>query len=395
MKKFAKLRLSAAATAVAVILGSFAAPAMCGEVTRVSIDIPEALATEFGSPPQRSVRLEIFFAGKKVEAVLVLPAARNPALAGWDARDVESTLAFKGARLEGAVTANIIAVGRAGVAPWKCTVSAVWKDGALAGTAELSMGNGPMPGRAFSASPTKLAAMKGGDGFVELLLPGVGEVAGVRAGIEFRDGIAVASAAFSPLIHPVWRRLDVSGVSLKRGRLAGKLLLLASAGDTDVPAAGARELDLKLDLREGLSPIDVKKRTGVAILSAVPVLPERAEVELAFDGPLVGGERWRRRAVVRLDVSRDTISASALLNGRADPGWSGVADAVSLGRDNGRFDGSIEATVASATVQPGLYDIRFKGEVVGPWIVGTFESELAGAEATKGDFTGWFAGAGG
>jgi hypothetical protein len=42
-------------------------------------------------------------------------------------------------------------------------------------------------------------------------------------------------------------------------------------------------------------------------------------------------------------------------------------------------------------VQPGLYDIRFKGEVVGPWIVGTFESGLAGTEAAKGDFTGWFA----
>jgi hypothetical protein len=82
------------------------------------------------------------------------------------------------------------------------------------------------------------------------------------------------------------------------------------------------------------------------------------------------------------------------LNGRAEPGWSGVADALSVGREAGRFDGSIEATVASATVQPGLYDIRFKGEVVGPWIVGSFESELAGTEAAKGDFTGWFAAAG-
>jgi hypothetical protein len=330
-----------------VFLGVFsAAPSMSGEVTRVSIDIPDALATEFGSPPQRTVRLEIFFDGKKVEAVLVLPTARNPALAGWDARDVESTLVFKGDRLEGGVTANIIAVGREVPSPWKCVVSAVWKDGALAGRTESSMGDASMAGRAFSVSPAKLAAMKGDDGFVDLLLPGEGAVAGIRAGIEFRDGVAVASAAFSPLIHPVWRRLDTSGLSLKRGRLSGKLNLLATAGDEDVPAAGPHELDLKLDLREGLASVDTKKRARVTILSPVPIFPDSAEVELAFDAPLVGGERWRRRAVVRFEVSRTTLSASGFLNGRAEPGWSGVADALSVGREAGRFDGSIEATVA-------------------------------------------------
>jgi hypothetical protein len=172
------------------------------------------------------------------------------------------------------------------------------------------------------------------------------------------------------------------------------LNLLATAGDEDVPAAGPHELDLKLDLREGLASVDTKKRARVTILSPVPIFPDSAEVELAFDAPLVGGERWRRRAVVRFEVSRTTLSASGFLNGRAEPGWSGVADALSVGREAGRFDGSIEATVASATVQPGLYDIRFKGEVVGPWIVGSFESELAGTEAAKGDFTGWFAAAG-
>ena len=392
MKGIAKLRLRAAAVAVATILVAFtAAPAIHGDITRVSIDIPEALAIEFGSPPQRAVRLVIFFDGRKLDAVLVLPTARNPALGGWDARDVKSTLAFKGDRFEGAVTANIIPVGRETPSPWKCVVSANWKDGTLAGRAESSMGNTSMLAHTFSAESAKLAAMKGGDGFAELLLPGEGNAAGIRAGIEFRDGLAVASAAFSPLIHPVWRRLDTSGLLLKRGRLAGKFVFMATTPDEDVPAAVARELDLKLDLRDGLALIDAKKRAGVVILSAAPVFPDRTEVELAFDAPLVGGERWRRRAVARFDLSRNTFSVSEFLNGRAEPGWSGVADALSLGREDGRFDGSIEATVASATVQPGLYDIRFNGERVGPWIVGTFESELAGAEATKGDFTGWFA----
>jgi hypothetical protein len=379
------------AVAIAVLFSVLGASAVSGEITRVSIDIPEALAPEFGSPPQRTVRLELFFDGRKVEAVFVLPTAHNPALAGWDARDVESSLAFKGGHLEGAITANIIAVGRDAPSPWKCVVNAAWKDGALAGRAESSMGNTSLPAHSFSAAPAKFAVMKGGDGFVELLFPGEGVVAGIRAGIEFRDGIAVASASFSPLIHPVWRRLDVSGVSLKRGWLAGKIVLLATAADADVPGAQARELNLRLDLRDGFAPIDTKERAGIASLSPVPTAPERAEVELAFDAPLVGGERWRRRAVLRLDVSPSTFSASAFLNGRAEPGWSGVADMLALGREDGRFDGVIEATVASATVQPGLYDIRFKGEVVGPWIVGTFESGLAGTEAAKGDFTGWFA----
>lgn len=232
--------------------------------------------------------------------------------------------------------------------------------------------------------------MKGVDGFVELQLPGVGAAAGVRAGIEFRDGKAVAAASFSPLVHPVWRRIDASALTLKRGRLSGNLAWPAAAGDEDVPAAEARELDLKLDLRDGLATVDPKKRAGVAILSAVPAFPESAEVELAFDGPLISGERWRRRAVARLDVSRGAVATSAFLNGRAEPGWSGVAEALLLDRNPGRFDGSLEVTVASETVQPGVYGIRFKGEVVGPWIVGTFESDLAGSEAAKGDFTGWF-----
>jgi len=389
----ATLRLPRAAMAAAVIAGALAAPLMRGDITRVSIDIPDALSIEFGSPPQRTVRLELFLDGKKVAAVHVRPTARNPALAGWDARDVESSLAFKSGRLEGAVIANVIAVGREGASPWKCIVNAGWKDGALAGRAESSMGNTSMSGHTFSASSVKLPVMKGADGFVELLLPGTGTDAGIRAGIEFRDGIAVAAASFSPLIHPVWRRLDTSALSLKRGRLSGKLAWPATAADDDVPATEAHELALNLDLRDGFAPVGAKKRTDVALLTAVPAFSENAEVELAFDGPLIAGERWRRRAVARLDVSRGAVAASAFLNGRAEPGWSGVAEVLSLERRPGRFDGALEAAVASATVQPGVYGIRFLGEVVGPWIVGTFESDLAGTEAAKGDFTGWFAAA--
>lgn len=382
------------ATTAAVFLVVVAAAALRGEVTRVAIDIPEALSVEFGSPPQRTVRLDLFLNGKTVEAALVLSTARNPALAGWDARDVESSLAFKNGRLAGAVTANIVAAGREDSSPWKCIVTAAWKDGTLDGRAECSMGNASMSGSAFSAAPSGLAAMKAADGFLELHIRGAGKGAGVRAGIEFRNGKAVTAASFSPLIHPVWRRLDASALTLKRGRLSGKLTWLAAEAEDDTPASASRELDLNLDLRDGFAPIDPKKGTGVALLSAAPAFPEDAEVELAFDAPLVGGERWRRRAVARLDTSRNTVTASAFLNGRAEPGWNGVAEAVSLERKPGRFDGALEATVASETVQPGVYGIRFKGEVVGPWIVGTFESDLAGSEAAKGDFTGWVAAAG-
>lgn len=357
----------------------------------MSVDIPDALSIEFGSPPQRTVRLELFIDGRVVKAVRVLPTARNPALAGWDARDVESTLTLKSDRLEGAITANMIAAGRDEAAPWKCIVSAAWKDGALGGRAECTMGNTSMSGHAFDAAGEKLVAMKDGDGFVEIVLPGAGAEAGVRVGIEFREGKAVAAASFSPLVHPVWRRADASGLALKRGRLSGNLAWPAAEADGDVPAAGAREVALDLDLRNGFAVIGAKTQTAVATLAATPAFPELAEVELAFDGPLAGGERWRRRAVVRLDLSRGAVATSAFLNGRAEPGWTGVAEPLSLERKDGHFDGVLEATVASATVQPGTYAIRFKSEIVGSWIVGTFESDLAGDPVAKGDLAGWFA----
>lgn len=360
-------------------------------VDRVSFDIPDALLVEFGSPQQRTVRIELFMDGRNVKAVRMLPTARNPALAGWDARDVETTLALKSGRLEGSITANLIAAGRSDVAPWKCIVNAAWKDGTLEGRAECTMGNASMSGHAFSATGEDMHAMKGGDGFMELLLPGADAEPGVRAGIEFRDGKGVAAASFSPLVHPVWRRLDVSGLSLKRGRLTGKLAWPATEAGDDVPAAVAREMALDLDLRNGVAVIDAKRRTAVATLTAVPPFPDRGEVELAFDAPLAGGERWRRRAVARLDLARGAVDVSAFLNGRAEPGWSGVAEATSLSRKAGGFDGTLEATVASATVQPGVYAIRFDGGIVGPWIVGTFESDLAGDPAASGDLTGWFA----
>jgi hypothetical protein len=251
-----------------------------------------------------------------------------------------------------------------------------------------------MSGRTFSVAPTGLEPMNGGEGLVELFLPGAGDEGGVRAGSEFREGKAVAAASFSTLVHPVWRRLDASALALKKGRLSGKLAWAAAEADDDIPAAAARELELNLDLRNGFAAAGPAKRGGVALLAPSPVFPERAEVELAFDAPLTSGERWRRRSVVRLAVSRTTVAATEFLNGRAEPGWSGVAEAKSLERGPGRFEGAIDATVASATVQPGLYGIRFKGEIVGAWIVGTFESDLAGNPVAKGDFTGLFAPAG-
>lgn len=382
--------LSGARRIVAVLVACATAGAGAA-VTRLSIDIPDALSVEFGSPPQRAVRVELFIDGRSVEAVRVLPAARNPALAGWDARDVETTLVLKGGRVEGAITANMIAAGRRDAVPWNCIVNAVWKDGMLAGRAECVMGNASMSGHAFKVTGEKLEAIKGDDGFVELLLPGVKTGAGVRAGIEFRGGKAVAASSFSPRVHPVWHRLDASALTLKRGRLSGKLAWLATVAENDEPAAAASSLSLNLDLRDGAAPIDAEIRTAVATLSAVPPFPERAEVELAFDAPLTGGERWRRRAVARFDLMRGTVAATAFLNGRAEPGWTGIADALSLERRGGHIEGAIEATVASATVQPGVYAIRFSGFLVGPWIVGTFEADLAGDPAAKGDFTGWFA----
>lgn len=373
------------------VLAVCAAAGAGAAITRVSVDIPDALSIEFGSPPQRAVRLELFIDGRDVRAVRVLSTARNPALAGWDARDVESTLALKGGRVEGAITANMIATGRGDAAPWKCIVSAAWKDGTLEGRAECTMGNASMSGHAFNVAGEKLDAMKGGDGFLELILPGADTEAGVRAGIEFREGKAVAAASFSPLVHPVWRRVDASGLALKRGRLSGKLVWPAAGAGDDVPATGARELVLDLDLRNGAAATGTKTRPAVATLAVAPAFPESAGVELAFDAPLAGGERWRRRAVVRLELSRGTVATAAFLNGRAEPGWVGVAETLSLERKSGRFDGVLEATVASATVQPGTYAIRFEGEIVGPWIVGTFESDLAGEPVGKGDFTGWFA----
>jgi hypothetical protein len=383
--------LLAGARRLVAVLAACVAASAAAAITRVAIDIPDALSVEFGSPPQRAVRLEMFIEGKEVKAVRVLPTARNPALAGWGARDVESTLALKGGRVEGAITANMLAAGRNEAMPWKCIVDAAWKDGTLQGRAECTMGNASMSGHAFDTTGEKLIAMKGGEGFVELLLPGAGAEAGVRVGVEFRDGKAVAAASFSPLVHPVWRRVDASALSLKRGRLSGKLAWPATEADEDLPAAEAREVALNLDLRNGAAAVDAKKRTSVATLAVTPVFPERAEVELAFDAPLAGGERWRRRAVARLELSGGTVATSAFLNGRAEPGWSGVTETLSLERPTGGFDGALEATVASATVQPGTYTVRFKSEIVGPWIVGTFESDLAGDPVGKGDFTGWFA----
>lgn len=366
-------------------------------VTRATIDIPGALGVEFGSAAQRMARLELFFEGRDVRAVLVSPIARNPALASWDARDVRSTLAWKANSLEGIVEAGIHPAGSGGTAPWRCVVEAVWRDGAFTGRASCVVGNSSLSGVEFSAVPVNIDEAKKDDGFLEIVLPGTGETEGVRAGIEFRRGKATTAASFSPRIHPVWQRLDASGLALKSGRLSGRLIWLAITAAEDTPAAGARELEMNLDLRGGFASLERGKDApaGVVTLSPNVVFPDKTGLELAVDAPLLGGERWRRRAVVRLDLSRTTATPRAFFNGRADPDWSGLLDAAVITRKGRHIEGRIEATVASAVVQPGLYRIKFKGQFVGPWVVGTFESTVAASDAASGDFTGWFAPPGG
>lgn len=366
-------------------------------VSRVTIDLPDALGVEFGSAAQRMARLELFLEGREIQAVLVSPIARNPALASWDARNVNSTLAWKGNALEGIIEARIHPAGPGNPTPWRCTVDATWRDGALVGRASCAAANTSLSGGGFSAAPTKLDAARSDSGFIEIVLPGAGDAAGVRAGIEFQRGRATAAASFSPRIHPVWQRLDASGLALKSGKLSGKLIWLAASETEDAPTAGAREISLSVDLRSGFAPILRGKGApaGAALLTPDAVFPENAELELAIDAPLLGGERWRRRAVVRLDLSKNTARPRAFFNGRADPDWSGLLDAAALTRKGGHIEGRVEATVASAVVQPGLYRISFKGELVGPWIVGTFVSTVGATDASAGDFTGWFTPSGG
>jgi hypothetical protein len=241
----------------------------------------------------------------------------------------------------------------------------------------------------------KLTSARDDDGFVELLIPGEGANTAVRAGIEFRSGRAVAAVSFGPLIHPVWQRLDASALVLKGGRLSGKLSWIPRGARDGDAAFATGALELKVDLRSGFAKIARDGTEAVALLGELTALPERAAIELAFDAPLVGGERWRRRVVVRLESSGSKVEAKEFLNGRAYSDWSAVVDGVALNRREGRLAATIEATIASATVQSGFYVITLKGEVVGPWIVGTFESNLAGAGVAKGDFTGWFEPAGG
>ena len=358
-------------------------------VSQFTIDLPGALGVEFGSAAQRVVRLELFMKGKDIDAILVTSIARNPALAGWDARDVVSTLEWKGAALSGAVTATIVPAGPGEPWPWRCVVDAAWKDGGIVGQAKSMMGNTSMTGTEFAVKPDKLAESRMDDGFVELFLPGSGKSVGLHAGIEFRGGKAVSAASFGPLIHPVWQTMDVSGVELKRGRLGGKLTWTPVKAGEEGVASAPEALNIRADLRDGYATVEQGGGTGVLLLSEIPKVSDRMDAELAFDAALVGGERWRRRVVVRFETSRRGAKATAFFNGRADPDWNAVIDRATFERKNGRVSGVISATIAAGSVQPGYYEIRFSGEVVGTWIAGTFESELAGAKVAGGQFTGW------
>ena len=95
--------------------------------------------------------------------------------------------------------------------------------------------------------------------------------------------------------------------------------------------------------------------------------------------------------MVRFDVSRRGVKATAFFNGRANPDWNAVIDGATFKQHAGRVSGVIEATVAAGSVQPGQYRIEFSGERVGSWIAGRFESKLAGRKAAEGQFTGWVA----
>jgi len=383
------MRLSRIIRFAAALLGAGASLGAVGAVLRATIELPEALGLEFGSPPQRSVKLELFLQGKDVKAVLVVPTARNPALAAWDARDVGSSLKWNGGKLEGVVSAKIFQAGSNDAVPWKCVIDAAWKKGSLTGRANSFSGINSEEGCEFSVIPIKVAGNKGGDGFVELFLPSPDGGAGIHSGIVFRDGKAVGAAAFSPLIHPVWQKVDVSKLLLKSGRISGSIQFMpAESGE---PGKEGPAIELKADLRDGLALLPGKTGAGLALLLPVPEWPKRAEIELAFDAPLLGGERWRRRAVVRIEIDDNAVKANEFLNGRMESGWSGIVDGMAFEAGKDQLEGVVEATVASSTVQPGFYRIRFKGEIVGLWLVGTFESELAGGDAATGAFTGWAA----
>lgn len=375
--------------AAVLLLSGFTLNAALGAVSRATIDFPDALGAELGSTPQRTVRIVLLVQGKELKGVLVMPAARNPALAAWDARDVKSTLAGKGDRLEGAIEANVFPATSEISTAWSCAIKATWKGGVLAGKAVSTQG-GWTAEMEFTTRPEAITLPKANDAFVELFLPPGEGGRVVRAGIMFKNGKAVAAAAFAPLIHPVWQRIDASKLVLRSGRLSGRLHWPAEDPESGEATKPSRSVELKADLRKGVGFLEGEGAGGLALLSAEHPVREEAEVEIAFDAPLLGAERWRRRAVLRLNRDGAAATATAFLNGRAESGWTGTTDSLAFEFTGDGFKGAIESTIASATVQPGFYRIEFRGHIVGPWLVGSFESKLAGESVATGALTGWW-----